>query len=248
MNRTALVTGGARGIGAACCVALAAKGWNVVVADRDREEAERMAASLGGSALAVAVDVTDRDSVRAACAEGAAHFGGLGALVTSAGIIDPEPSVDVTPERWRRLLAVNLDGSFVAAQEAHPHLVRAGGGSIVMISSIAAHIGMARRASYAASKGGVEALVRVLANEWAGAGIRVNAVAPGYVRTPLVESAIREGKVVAEDLERNIPLGRMAEPSDLAEIVAFFASKESWFVTGQTLVADGGMTTSGAQW
>lgn len=248
MNRSAFVTGGGSGIGAACCEHLVAQGWNVIIADRDRDAADALAARLGSAALAVGVDVTERDSVASAFAAAVAHFGDLGAVITSAGIIDPEASLDVTPERWRRLLAVNLDGSFITAQEAHPHLAAAGGGSIVMLSSIAAHIGMARRASYAASKGGIEALVRVLANEWAAAGIRVNAVAPGYVRTPLVEAAIRDGKVIAEQLERSIPIGRLARPGELAAAVAFFADERSSFVTGQTLVVDGGMTTSGAQW
>ena len=248
MRRTVLVTGGARGIGGACCDALAARGWNVVIADRDADAAEARAAALGAGALGVGMDVTDEASVRRGVDDAAAHFGGLHAVVTAAGIIDPQVSADVTPERWRRLLAVNLDGTFLAAQAVYPHLVAAGGGSVVMISSINARLGMARRASYAASKGAVEALTRTLANEWAPDGVRVNAVAPGYIRTDLVEAAARAGTVDIALLEQNIPQRRLGTPAELAQVVAFFVGDESSFVTGQTLVADGGMTSSGATW
>jgi len=148
---------------------------------------------------------------------------------------------------------VNLDGTFSVAQQAFPHLARASSESgidttIVMISSIAAHIGMARRASYAASKGGVEALVRTLANEWSPDKIRVNGVAPGYIRTDLVESAIRAGTVDLDALEARIPRGRLGTPRELAQVVAFLAGDDSSFVTGQTIIADGGMTGSSANW
>ena len=249
-TRVAIVTGGARGIGWATCEAFAAAGFRVVVADLDGDAAEAGAARLsaaGASALGIAADVTSTASTDAMVAATMARFGRLDALVNNAGIIDPRPSVEVSDAAWDRMLAVHLDGTFRCSRAAHPAMVASGGGSIVNIASIAAHVGLRGRLSYSASKAAVEAIARALAVEWASDGIRVNAVAPGYTRTELYQEAVDAGLVQTENLMARIPLGRPAEPSELAAVILFLSTSPSSYITGQTIIVDGGLVV-GTDW
>jgi NAD(P)-dependent dehydrogenase (short-subunit alcohol dehydrogenase family) len=246
MSHTALITGGASGIGAATARLLDSRGWSVIIADVDGTRAAEVAATCGEQARSVALDVTAQSSVEAALGEIRGREERLDAVVTCAGVIDPRPSVDVSDTQWNDLMEVNLAGTFRVVREAHDLLAASAASSVVLVSSIAAHVGMRRRASYAASKGAVEALTRVLAAEWAADGIRVNAVAPGYVRTELVANAINDKAVDIEALQAAIPLGRLAAPSELGAAIAFLASDEASFITGQVLVVDGGMTIHAA--
>ena len=246
----ALVTGGVRGIGAATCDAFAAGGFRVVVGDLDGEAARAKAAQLeaaGGEALGVAADVTSTASTDAMIAAAMARFGRLDALVNNAGIIDPGPSVAITDAGWDRMLAVHLDGTFRCSRAAHPAMVASGGGAIVNIASIAAHVGLRNRLSYSASKAAVEGIARVLAVEWASDGIRVNAVAPGYTRTELYQRALDAGLVATDRLMARIPLGRPAEPSELASVIVFLSGPGSSYITGQTIIVDGGLVV-GTDW
>jgi NAD(P)-dependent dehydrogenase (short-subunit alcohol dehydrogenase family) len=249
-QRVALVVGGARGIGGAASRAFAESGHAVVVADLDDMEATALASRLdpaGQRTLAVAVDVTSRDSVDGMVSAVMARFGRLDALVDCAGIIDPRPSADVADDAWQRLLAVHVDGTFRCARAAYPALVASGGGTIVSIASVAAHVGIPGRLSYAAAKGAIEAMTRTLAVEWAPAGIRVNAVAPGYTSTELVQGAIDSGRLDPGAVIARTPLGRFAEPSEIASVILFLSTPASSFITGQSIVADGGLVIS-ATW
>jgi NAD(P)-dependent dehydrogenase (short-subunit alcohol dehydrogenase family) len=243
-QRVALVVGGARGIGGAASEAFAATGHALAVADLDGQEAARLASRLdpgGQRTLGLAVDVTVRESVDAMVASVMARFGRLDAIVDCAGIIDPHPSADVEDEAWQRMLAVHLDGTFRCARAAYPALVASGGGTIVNIASIAAHVGIPGRLSYTAAKGAIEAMTRTLAVEWAAAGIRVNAVAPGYTSTELVQRAIGSGLLDPSELIARVPLRRFAEPSEIASVILFLSTPASSFITGQSIVADGGL-------
>ncbi|MET0773715.1 MAG: SDR family NAD(P)-dependent oxidoreductase [Candidatus Limnocylindrales bacterium] len=243
-QRVALVVGGARGIGGAAVEAFAAAGHAVVVGDLDVREASALAGRLdpaGLRTLAVAVDVTERDSVDAMVSAVMARFGRLDAMVDCAGIIDPRPSAEVEDDAWQRLLAVHVDGTFRCARAAYPALVATGGGTIVNIASVAAHVGIPGRLSYTAAKGAIEAMTRTLAVEWAPDGIRVNAVAPGYTSTELVQRAIDSGRLDPVELVARVPLRRMAEPSEIASVILFLSTPASSFITGQSIVADGGL-------
>ncbi len=246
----ALVTGGARGIGGATCEAFAAAGFRVAVADLDGAAAAAKAAELaagGAEALGIAADVTETPSTDAMVAAVMARFGRLDALVNNAGIIDPGPSVSMTDAAWRRMLSVHLDGTFRCSRAAHPAMVASGGGTIVNIASIAAHVGIAKRLSYSAAKAAVEGMARGLAVEWAADGIRVNAVAPGYTRTELYQRAVDAGLVETDHLMARIPLGRPAEPSELASVIVFLSGPGSSYITGQTIIVDGGLVV-GTDW
>lgn len=243
-QRVALVVGGARGIGGATSEAFAATGHAVAVADLDGAAATTLAQRLdpaGLRTLGLAVDVTTRESVDSMVAAVIARFGRLDALVDCAGIIDPHPSADVSDEAWQRMLAVHLDGTFRCARAAYPAMVASGGGTIVNIASIAAHVGIPGRVSYSAAKGAIEALTRTLAVEWATAGIRVNAVAPGYTSTELVQRAIGSGLLDPDELISRVPLHRLAEPMEIASVILFLSTPASSFITGQSIVADGGL-------
>jgi len=242
-SRVAFVTGAARGIGRAIAETFVAEGCTVVLGDLDASEAETVSAVLGaggGRTAAVELDVTRTRSVDAAIAFAVETFGQLDALINVAGTINPQPSEEVTDEAWSALLGVHLDGTFRCCRAAYPHLAASETAAIVSISSVAAKIAIPKRLSYSAAKAGIEGLTRVLAVEWADAGIRVNAVAPGYTMTKRMEGTIASGLLDESQVTRLIPMRRFATPEEIANAVYFLASPKASYVTGQTLYADGG--------
>ncbi|TDC80497.1 SDR family NAD(P)-dependent oxidoreductase [Streptomyces hainanensis] len=244
----ALVIGGASGIGEATIDELVRQGWRVVVADRDVEGAERVAARInasGAAAHSVAVDVTDTPSVEAATRAAAERWERLDAVIPCAGIIDPSPSDTLEDAALLRMLDIHLVGTVRCVRAAFPYLREAAEPAIVAVSSVAAHIGTPHRLSYTAAKGGIEAVVRTLAVEWAPYGIRINAVAPGWVRTPMIARAIGEGRLDAGTLEKLSPFERFAEPVEVAGAIAFLASPAASYVSGTTLLVDGALTVRG---
>jgi NAD(P)-dependent dehydrogenase (short-subunit alcohol dehydrogenase family) len=241
-QRVAVVTGGAKGLGLADAERFATAGYAVVVADLDAGAAASVAETLGNGAIGVAVDVADPSAVDALFARVSDALGRLDVLVNNAGISHPEPTVDLTEERWQRMIDVHLGGTFRCSKAAHPLLAQQGG-AIVNISSIAAILGAGKRASYSAAKGGIAALTRDLAMEWAPDGIRVNAVAPGVIETEILTENIERGLLDPTAFGARIPLGRLGRPDEIAETV-FFLADTATYVTGQVIVVDGGFTVS----
>lgn len=238
--RTLVVTGGANGIGLGLARAFSRDGWSVVLADVDGAATAAAAAEIGADAAVV--DVTDKASLVAACDAAAARHGGIDALVTCAGITRVSASAELPEADWRAVIDVNLTGTFLSCQAASPHLRE--GSSVVTVSSIAAFRGMAGRAAYCATKAGVVALTRCLAVEWAERGVRVNSVAPGWVDTPFLRQAAADGHVDLDELRGRPPMGRLADVDDVVGAVRFLVSADAGFVTGQTLVVDGGWVWS----
>jgi NAD(P)-dependent dehydrogenase (short-subunit alcohol dehydrogenase family) len=226
----ALVVGGASGIGRACAQALAAAGWDVVVGDLRPDP---------GDATAVAVDVRDRAAVGTAIEQVAARHGGLGAVVYAAGTARVTPLLEIAEREWDLVIGVNLTGAFNVLQASAPHV--APGGSCTVISSVDSAAPVAGLSHYSAAKAGTEALVRSGALELGHRGVRCNAVLPGVVRTPLMAPVLDRGDV-ADTFVRQTPLGRIAEPADIADVVVFLASPAARWVTGVSLAVDGGMS------
>jgi NAD(P)-dependent dehydrogenase (short-subunit alcohol dehydrogenase family) len=244
VGKVALVTGAARGIGRAIAERFAAEGAAVVIFDINGDEAARTAHALGAQGQtveAVGGDVAVRDDVRRAVGVCVERFGRLDVLVAHAGIADFQPLLEIDEQSWRRILDVNLTGVFLCTQEAGRVMARAGGGAIVATASTNAFWVESNGAHYNASKGGVIAFVRSAALDLAPYGIRVNAVAPGVVRTPLAAWVTEDPANAAEYL-KHIPLKRFAETSDVANAVLFLASDEAAYITGQHIVLDGGQT------
>jgi 2-hydroxycyclohexanecarboxyl-CoA dehydrogenase len=232
-GRRALVTGGASGIGAAIAARLAAEGADVTIGDIDLDAAKAHAATIG--ATAVHLDVTDPASAQAAVA-GAAPFE---VLVNNAGVDHPGVFfTDVSPEQWRLLLAVNLEGVFACTQAVLPAMQQAGYGRIVNISSEAGRIGAKANSVYAAAKGAVIAFTKSIARENARYGITVNAIAPGPIDTPLAQ---RYGRRALELAMASTQLRRLGSPGEVAAAVAFIASPEASYITGEILGVSGGM-------
>jgi NAD(P)-dependent dehydrogenase (short-subunit alcohol dehydrogenase family) len=249
----ALVTGAADGIGRATAEHFAAAGWRVALLDLREDAVQARAAELGNGHLAIACDVTDADSVRAAVATAVQKLGRIDALVNNAGISEQDaPTLEQTPEGFDRVLAVNLKGAFLMTQavlgpmRSQARDARGQRGAIVNLGSIASLAGIPGRNAYSAAKAGVLGMTRALASEWAREGIRINAVAPGYVRTALVAELVRRGAIDAHAISARTPLGRMAEPLEIAEAIFFLSSPAASYVTGAVLSADGGWTAFGA--
>lgn len=245
MDRTAVVTGGASGMGLAVGRRLAAQGHRLALVDRDGDAAERAAADLradGARALGAAVDVSDRAAVDDALAAARRDLGPIGIMVTSAGIDEFVPFTDITAEAWDRMLAVNLTGTFHCLQAVIPEMVEAGWGRIVTISSSSAQTGAVRMAHYVASKGGVIGLTKALALEYAPHGITVNTIPPGMIDTPMARKAETRGDLPdIRAVAKHIPVRRTGTPDDIAAACAFLCSEEAGYITGQQINLNGGM-------
>ncbi|MBO0596109.1 3-oxoacyl-ACP reductase [Nesterenkonia sp. E16_7] len=243
VDRSAVITGGASGIGLASARRMAAEGARVVIADVDAVAGEQAAAELGG--LFVKVDVTDPEQVEDLYAQTQEAYGSVDIAFNNAGIAPPEDAsiLDTDIDAWRRVQDVNLTSVYLCCKHAIPYMQQQGKGSIINTASFVAVMGAATsQISYSASKGGVLSMSRELGVEFARQGIRVNALCPGPVNTPLLK------ELFAKDLEKaarrlvHVPLGRFAEPEELAAAVAFLASDDSSFMTASTFLVDGGIS------
>lgn len=248
-GRTAVVTGAASGIGKATALMLTTLGARTYFLDLDAgKNAAALAEAEGaaGQAKALTVDLSDFAAIETVFASIVAEAGPIGILVNSAAINHASPSVDQDMELWRKVIDVNLSAVFLASRLAARSMIGAGiGGAIVNVASVgglsAAATGRGHaNPSYRASKGGIVNLTRALAVEWAGQGLRVNGVAPGYVRTPMIARLTQNSSRIDETVAK-IPLGRIAEPEEIASVIAFLVSEGAAMITGQTLVADGGL-------
>lgn len=246
-TRVAIVTGGADGIGWACARRLAAAGYRVAIADLRGERAAARAAALGPEHLGLRADVASEDDVVALMRTVAERCGRIDVLVNNAGIGEQNaPTVEQSAAAFDRLLAVHVRGTFVASREAARVMLAQRAGAIVNLCSIAGQGGIPTRNAYGAAKAAIASLTRSMACEWARAGVRVNAVAPGYVATELVDTLARNGQLDRAAIERRTPLGRLAEPDEIAAAIAFLASDAASYITGTVLNVDGGWLAYGA--
>lgn len=248
-NRVALVTGGAKGIGAGIAERFVDGGAAVVIFDIDGEGARRTAAGLcaRGRALPFEGDVSNEEHVRAAVERTIAELGRLDILVNNAGIEVPGTMPEYSSAQWDRQLGVNLKGAFLFAKYAIPHM-RGRGGAIVNISSVHAFVSYAGNAAYDASKAGLLALTRTLALDHGSDGIRANAICPGYIDTPMMEewlAGVPDREATMRQVLSFHPLGRIGTPRDIAEAALFLASDAASFISGACLVVDGAMTVAG---
>lgn len=241
-NQVAIVTGAGRGIGHAIARRLAEEGARVAVVSRSDTNAQRTADEINAfraeAAWAYGIDVADSQAVQEACAQILEHFGRIDILVNNAGVTRDGLSLRMSMEDWDTVINTNLRGAFSFAQAAMRTMVKQRSGCIINISSVAGLIGNPGQANYAASKAGLIGLTKTLARELASRGITVNAVAPGFITTDMTQEL--PDKVKQAALE-NIPLRRFGQPEDIAGAVAFLASPEAKYITGQVLTVDGGM-------
>jgi NAD(P)-dependent dehydrogenase (short-subunit alcohol dehydrogenase family) len=246
-GKNVVVTGGASGIGQATAARFIEEGCAVCVVDRDADARVRVAGELPGLAAIIAADVADMTQVRAAFQQAIDRMGSVDVLINNAGISIRHDFLDITPEEWDTVLAVNLTGVFNMAQTAALHMKEKGCGVIINTASTAGNIGYPHYADYSASKGGVIALTLAMALELAPV-VRVSAVSPGYTLTPMQRAEYTDEMLAA--VNRKIPMGRHAKPDELAALNAFLASEDAAFASGQVYVMDGAETTGGlcSQW
>ena len=240
-GKIAIVTGGGQGIGQAVAGKLAVEGATVVVTDLDEAAAEGTAAALAGG-VAIRADVTDRQGMQAMTDRVVGQFGRIDVLVNNAGWDKASPFVESDPADWDRAIAVNLYGVLHACKAVLPVMAGQGGGAVVNLGSDAGRVGSSGEAVYSAAKGGVIAFTKSLAREMARHQVRVNCVCPGPTDTALFASFA--GPKLREALTKAIPFRRLGQPADVANVVAFLASDEASFVTGQTVSVSGGLTMS----
>lgn len=248
-GKVAVVTGGGSGIGRVAALLFASEGASVVVADVAADQATSAADEIvaaGGRAVAVGVDVSDQEQVQAMVDTAVSSFGGLHVIFNNAGIFPDDDGgvLDTPPETWARVMDVNLKGVWLGCRAAVPAMLDSGGGSIVNVASFVALMGAATaQLAYTASKGGVLAMTRELAVEYARQGIRANSLCPGPIETPLLAELLADPERRQRRLV-HIPIGRFGRPEEIAKAALFLASDESSFVTGSSLVVDGGITAA----
>lgn len=244
-GQVAIVTGGGNGIGRATALAFGREGASVAVIDRDAAAGEAVAAELGERGRFVRADVTRRDEVEAAIAEVAAAFGGVDILHNNAGIQHYGDAVETTEEEWDQVLAVNLKSMFLMSKFAVPEMIKRGGGAIVNTASVQSYYNQRRVCPYAASKAGILGLTRSMAIDFARDNIRVTAVCPGSVDTPMLHYAADtlvggDAGAVIQGWGEQILLGRVGQPEEIAEAVLFLASRRGSYITGSAHLVDGG--------
>ncbi|MCC7156008.1 MAG: SDR family oxidoreductase [Bryobacterales bacterium] len=244
-DKVILVAGGAGGIGAEICRRLVSLGARVVVADMDRAVSQAVAGRISvDRAMGAECDITSADACERAAALAVERFGRLDGMVNCAGISRPGDSISLPAADWARMVDVQLNGAFYLAQSCARRMWESGG-AIVFITSTNAEAAFPRRAAYCAAKAGVAMLTKVLAIEWASRQIRVNAVGPAYVETEMTQRNIAAGNVDVEQIRRRIPLGRLAQPGDVASAAVFLLSGQANFITGHSLYVDGGWLAYG---
>ena len=241
MRKTAVITGASRGIGKACALLFAENGYDLLLCYRSREEEAKSVAkeaeAFGVRAIPFQMDMESLPDCRRTIAKAMMAFGGIDALICNAGISLPVLFTQTTEEEYDRVFSVNTKGVFFLAQAAAKEMISAGGGSIVAVSSMWGVAGASGEVAYSASKAAVIGLVKALAKELAPSGIRVNCVAPGVTDTEM--NACYDEDTM-DELAEKTPLGRIADPREIAEAIFFLASEKASFITGQTLTADGG--------
>jgi 3-oxoacyl-[acyl-carrier protein] reductase len=238
----AAVTGSARGIGFAIAEAFASQNAAVAVIDLNRETVDQAVAKLEGRGFRTrgyVCNVTDPQAVEEVFSAIAAELGSLDILINNAGITKDNLLLRMREEDWQLVMDVNLKGTFICTQKAFRHMMKARRGSIVNIASVIGIMGNAGQANYAASKGGIIAFTKSCAKEFASRGVRVNAIAPGFIETEMTATLPPE---VVESYSKAIPLAKLGTPADVAKLCLFLASEESSYITGQTIAVDGGLT------
>lgn len=245
-GKHALVTGGAQGLGLSIAEAFCAAGAVVTIADINGEAVNNAAEELraqGATAYAVTCDVSSEEQVTQAVNEAARLMGGLDVMVANAGVSTRAPAEEMTLEQWNRVIDIDLKGVFLCDREAGRYMLAHEGGSIINMSSIIGIVGNTTgNANYAAAKGGVSSLTKVMAVEWAQRGVRVNAIAPAQTATKLIEGLMRDNPETRKYFESHIPMGRLGKPCEIASAAVFLAADATSFVTGQTIAVDGGVT------
>ena len=248
-NTGVLITGAGSGIGRAASLAFAAEGAAIAAADLRLESAQATASAveeLGRTAVALQVDVTQPDSVRAMVEQAVAGLGSLDVLINSAGVREIVPFLDLPAEEWMKVIGTNLTGTFLCSQAAARHLIAQNkSGKIINLSSVAGLVGVPNRAAYVASKHGVVGLTKEMAMELADKHIQVNAIAPGVVETAMTAGYFDKPDIVAS-LKKAHPAGRWAQPEEIARLMLFLASEDADFMTGATIPIDGGFVAGKA--
>ena len=243
-GKVAIITGGASGLGLATAILFAREGAKVVIADIKRGAADEIA-SEGGEALYVRTDLLVDSDVEAMVRQAITTYGRIDILVNNAGAVVQGSVTDLSPEQWQRALDLNLTSAYRCCKHAIPHMIKSGGGSVIMTSSIQGVSGNMDHAGYAAAKGGLIALTRQVARQYGLFQLRANCVSPGIILTPIFE-AMGDLEWMIGMVADYTPLGILGEPEDIAYLNLFLASDESSYITGINVVADGGMTMRGA--
>ena len=254
-DQVAIVTGAGQGIGEATAKCLAGEGASVVVVDMNSTTGAAVAGSIqgnGGKATFVEADVTDSQAVRSMADKAVEVFGRIDALVNIAGIQGMVADVvDMPEEEWDRVLSTNITSVFICAKHCVPHMRKAGSGAIVNVASMQSYFNMPGSSAYAAAKGGIVSLTRCMALDFARENIRVNAVAPGYIDTPLLRGfaqATGDEQGAIDKWSSRIPIGRLQKPEEVAQVILFLACPRASAVTGVTYPVDGGMLTAQPTW
>ena len=244
LHGSRVLIAGAGGIGGACALAYAAAGASVAVVDRDRAALDALAVELeaaGTPHALIEADLTEHGAGERVVARAIEELGGLDIMLHAVGINDRRPILDFTEDEWDNILRVNLSSVFGLAQAAGRHMVAQGYGRVLALSSVSGLLAHHSHGPYAASKGGINQLLRVMAREWASDGVTVNALAPGYIETPLTSGHLsKPGK--REELESLVPAGRLGTPAELTGPALFLSSRHAGFITGHVLYIDGGRT------
>jgi NAD(P)-dependent dehydrogenase (short-subunit alcohol dehydrogenase family) len=246
-GKACVITGAGGGIGREAAQVFTEEGAQVCVADVDLDAAEETVSLCSGEAFALRVDVADEGEVQAMCATAAERFGGIDVLYNNAGIspADDASILETDVEAWERVQAVNTKGVFLCCKHGIPHLLERGGGSVINVASFVAILGAATsQISYTASKGAVLSMSRELAVQFARQGVRVNALCPGPVETPLLLRIFGDDPAAYERRRIHLPMGRLAKPREIVTAALFLASDESSYVTGATFLVDGGLTAA----